>query len=86
MEYLAAGRAVVSLELPGGREFVEHNGAGVMVPGGAEPLARAMIELLDPERADALGAAGRRFAEQSLSWDSVIERTLPLFVLPAPGG
>ncbi len=86
MEYLAAGRAVVSLELPGGREFVEHNGAGVMVPGGAEPLARAMIELLDPERADALGAAGRRFAEQSLSWDSVIERTLPLFGLPAPGG
>jgi glycosyltransferase involved in cell wall biosynthesis len=86
MEYLAAGRAVVSLELPGGREFVEHNHAGVIVPGGAEPLARAMIELLDPERADALGAAGRRFAEQSLSWDSVIDRTLPLFALPAPGG
>lgn len=86
MEYLAAGRAVVSLELPGSREFVEHNHAGVIVPGGAEPFARAMIELLDPERADALGAAGRRFAEQSLSWDSVIHRTLPLFGLPAPEG
>jgi glycosyltransferase involved in cell wall biosynthesis len=86
MEYLAAGRAVVSLELPGVREFVEDNHAGVIVSGGTEPFARAMIELLDPERADALGAAGRRFAEQSLSWDSVIERTLPLFELPTPGG
>jgi glycosyltransferase involved in cell wall biosynthesis len=86
MEYLAAGRAVVSLELPGVREFVEHNHAGVIVSGGTEPFARAMIELLDPERADALGVAGRRFAEQSLSWDSVIERTLPLFGLPTPGG
>jgi glycosyltransferase involved in cell wall biosynthesis len=86
MEYLAAGRAVVSLELPGAREFVEQNHAGVVVPGGAGPFAAAIIELLDPERADALGAAGRRFAERSLSWDSVIERTLPLFALPAPGG
>jgi hypothetical protein len=35
--------------------------------------------LRDPEGADAMGARGRRFAEQQLSWRRVVQRTLPLF-------
>jgi glycosyltransferase involved in cell wall biosynthesis len=85
MEYLAAGRAVVGLELPGLRELVEGNGAGVVVPGTADALAGAILPLLDPAVADRYGASGRRYAEAHLSWDSVVQRTLVLFRLPEDG-
>jgi glycosyltransferase involved in cell wall biosynthesis len=78
-EYLAAGRAVVAVEIPGVRELLQDTGAGVVV--GGEPLAMsgAILELLQDGRADQLGVAGRRVAEERLSWRSVIQRTLPLF-------
>lgn len=82
-EYLACGRAVVAVDLPGVREIVEENQAGVVVPGHPGAIAEALLRLLDLERADLLGAAGRRLAEERLSWNLVIERTLPLFRLPA---
>ncbi len=78
-EYLAAGRAVVAVEIPGVRELLEDTGAGIVVPGSAPAIAAAIVQLLDPERADELGAAGRRLAQERLSWRSVIARTLPLF-------
>jgi glycosyltransferase involved in cell wall biosynthesis len=78
-EYLAAGRAVVAVEIPGVRELLGDSGAGIVVPGDPEAIARAVLELLDPERADQLGAAGRRLAQEQLSWRSVIAHTLPLF-------
>jgi glycosyltransferase involved in cell wall biosynthesis len=85
MEYLAAGRAVVTVDFAGGSEIVKAAGAGVVVPEGAAPLADAILELLEPARADLLGEAGRRYAERHLSWTSVIERTLPLFGLAQDG-
>jgi glycosyltransferase involved in cell wall biosynthesis len=81
MEYLATGRAVVTVEFAGGSEMVKEAGAGVLVPAGVEPLAKAILDLLDADRADRLGASGRRYAERHLSWASVVERTLPLFRL-----
>ncbi len=84
MEYLAAGRAVIAVGFPGGTEMIEQPGAGVVVEGGPAELAQAILDLLEPERADRMGAAGRRFAERSLSWTSVVQRTLPLFGLPGP--
>lgn len=82
-EYLASGRAVLAVDIPGIREILEETGAGVVLPGGGGPgpMAQAMVELLDPERADAFGACGRRMAEERLSWQSVVTRTLPLFEL-----
>ncbi len=85
-EYLAAGRAVVAVDIPGIRDIVQGNRAGLVVPGAPDPVAEAILELLDPERADALGAAGRLFAERRLSWHSVVKRTLPLFRLPVTDG
>jgi glycosyltransferase involved in cell wall biosynthesis len=77
-EYLACGRATVAVEIPGVREILEDHGAGVVV-SGPEELAAAIRPLLDPDHADALGAAGRRYAERHLAWRSVVQRTLPLF-------
>lgn len=78
-EYLAAGRAVVAKDTPGMREALEPTGAGIAVPGEPQAMADAIIGLLDPARADEIGAIGRRLAEESYSWRSIVRRTLPLF-------
>ncbi len=87
-EYFASGRAVVALALPGVRELIEDAGAGVVVANDPAAMADAIGGLLDePSRAAAAGAAGRRAAEERLSWESVVRRTIPLFELgrAAPG-
>ena len=68
---LAAGRPIVA-SVDGGTEVartVERAGAGLAVePEDAAAFTAAIVELLDhPERAEAMGAAGRRFVE---SWAS----------------
>lgn len=78
-EYMACGRAVVATELPGLRDAIEAPGAGVVKPADAQAVSEAIVALLDPERADALGANGRRLAEELYSWRSIVRRTLPLF-------
>jgi glycosyltransferase involved in cell wall biosynthesis len=79
-EYLASGRAVVAVEIAGVRSMVEGSGAGIIVNGEVSTVSDALLRLLrDPEGADAMGARGRRFAEQQLSWRRVVQRTLPLF-------
>jgi glycosyltransferase involved in cell wall biosynthesis len=78
-EYMAAGRAVVARDVPGLREVLEENGAGVVVSGEPQAMATAIGELLDPARADALGARGRAAAERGYTWRSIVGRTLPLF-------
>jgi glycosyltransferase involved in cell wall biosynthesis len=80
-EYLAMGRAVVAVEIPGIRPLVADSGAGLVVPGEAGALADAILELVAGDQADRCGAAGRRLAEERLSWARVIERTLGLFEL-----
>ncbi len=81
-EYLAVGRAVVAVDVPGLREVLEQSGAGVVVPADPQAMAGAIGALLnDPEHADELGASGRRLAEERYSWRSIVQRTLPLFEL-----
>jgi glycosyltransferase involved in cell wall biosynthesis len=78
-EYLAAGRAVIAKDTPGMRTALEETGAGIVVPGDPQAMAAAIVALLDRTRADALGAIGRRLAEERYSWRSIVQRTLPLF-------
>jgi len=78
-EYLAAGRAVVATDLPGARETLVETGAGRVVPMDARPMSDAIVELLEPERADRLGTNGRRIAEERFAWRVIVKRTLPLF-------
>ena len=61
-------------------DMIDGSGAGVTVPpNDATAMARVVGELLDdPRRADKMGAAGRRAAEDLYSWRSIVERTLPL--------
>jgi glycosyltransferase involved in cell wall biosynthesis len=78
-EYLSCGRAVVSVDVPSITEVVQASGGGIVVSGDPTEISSAIDHLLENGRADQLGAAARRYAEASLSWRQVIERTLPLF-------
>jgi glycosyltransferase involved in cell wall biosynthesis len=80
-EYMAAARAIVATELPGLRETLADTGAGLVVPIDPGAMGDAILSLLDPERADEVGARGRRLAEERFSWRSVVRRTVPLFGL-----
>jgi glycosyltransferase involved in cell wall biosynthesis len=61
VEAMLAGRAVVVSDVGGLRDIVEHGVSGLRVPpGDPDALATALDDLVrDPERAAALGAAGR---------------------------
>ena len=84
MEYLAMGRAVVAVDIDGVRELVQRPGAGLVVSDDPAELSRAILSLLDGDRADVCGAAARQVAEARLSWQRVIAETLPLFELGRP--
>jgi glycosyltransferase involved in cell wall biosynthesis len=77
-EYLACGRAVVAKDVARLREMIEEPGAGHVARDSAE-MAAAIISLLDPAHADAVGSVGRELASRRHSWDSAIRQTLPMF-------
>lgn len=81
-EYMACGRAVVCTDQAGMRESVECSGAGLVVPRDPEKLADAILRLLDPEVADAMGAAGRELAKRQYSWRAIAQATLQIFEAP----
>jgi glycosyltransferase involved in cell wall biosynthesis len=64
IEAALLGRPLVTSDYPGLRELVDEAGCGIVVPAGDEgALSSALDELLsDPDRASALGEAGRRTA------------------------
>ena len=76
--YLASGRPVVAATGAGGgaAQLVLDAGAGVVVPPErpAQMLSSLLHVLDHPGRADALGASGRRYAQDRLSRDSATER------------
>jgi glycosyltransferase involved in cell wall biosynthesis len=72
-DYLAAGRPIVATDIPTHRTVLNEELA-VLVPPHTKDLARGIVSLLrDPERADRLARAGRRYAEQHLGWSSFVE-------------
>ncbi len=76
IEAMASGRPVVATDIRGSREEVVAGETGLLVPvGNAGALARALAELAaDPERARAMGAAGRRRAAELFEERLVIGR------------
>ncbi|MCU1548864.1 MAG: glycosyl transferase family 1 [Arthrobacter sp.] len=100
LEAMACGAAVVASATGGIPEVVQHGETGLLVPleqvtdGTGIPLdpekfvtdfAAALTEVVsDPERARAMGQAGRRRAEEHFSWESITETTLEVYrsVLP----
>ncbi|AXJ11109.1 glycogen synthase [Arthrobacter sp. PM3] len=102
LEAMACGAAVVASATGGIPEVVDHGVTGLLVEleqvtdGTGTPLdpekfvsefAAALTEVVsDPARARAMGAAGRRRAEDHFSWESITETTLEVYrsVLPDP--
>jgi glycosyltransferase involved in cell wall biosynthesis len=71
MEAMCLGKPVVASVNGGGREQIEDGVTGFLVPpGDADALARALAMLLaDPQRARAMGEAGRRRFEAIFTSD-----------------
>ena len=81
LEAMACETAVVASGVGGILDVVEDGVTGLLVPPArADDLAGAIRKLLDdPDRARALGRAGRRRVEATFSWASVAERTAALY-------
>jgi len=80
-EAAAAGRAIVTTDVPGCREVVRHGYNGLLVPArSATELAAALERLiLDPVLRDEMGRRGRLLAEQQFGQQTIIRQTLALY-------
>jgi glycosyltransferase involved in cell wall biosynthesis len=81
LEAAAAGRCVVTTDVPGCRDCVEHGTSGLLVPPrDAGALADALTMLLaDPARRAAMGREARLRAERDFGVEAVVDATLALY-------
>ncbi len=81
IEAAAAGRAIVTSDMPGCREVVHHGDNGLLVaPRNPEALAEALEKLIkDPTLRRRMGARGRARAEAEFGLPGVIAQTLALY-------
>lgn len=77
----AAGRAVVTTDVPGCRDAIEAGVTGLLVPPkDGQSLADAIESLLlDPERRQQMGRASRRLAEAKYSIEDVVAQHLAIY-------
>lgn len=81
IEASAAGRAIVTTDVPGCRHVVEDGVTGLLVPARqVEPLADSIGRLIaDPGLRSRLGAAARARAEAKFGIDQIVSETLHLY-------
>lgn len=81
LEAMAAGRPIITTDMPGCRELVESGSTGLMItPRNAEALADAVKTLLDdPAKMAEMGQRGREMAASEYSSERVIAQTLSLY-------
>jgi starch synthase len=81
LEAMACATAVVGSRTGGIPEVVADGETGLLVPPGEpEPLAEALNALLrDPDRARAMGQAGRKRAVAEFGWQSIAAQTAALY-------
>jgi starch synthase len=81
LEAMACGTAVVGSRTGGIPEVVAEGVTGLLVPpGDPEALAAALNVLLrDPDRAQAMGQAGRKRAVAEFGWPAIAARTADLY-------
>jgi starch synthase len=81
LEAMERARPVIAAAIGGLGELVEDGRTGLLVaPGESEPLARAIVALAsDPERARAMGEAGRERALSRFLEDRCTDRTELLY-------
>ena len=88
LEAMACGTAVVGSRIGGIPEVVADGETGLLVPPGEpEPLAEALNTLLrDPDRAAAMGQAGRKRAVSEFGWPAIAAQTADLYAELAHSG
>ncbi len=81
LEAMACGTAVVGSRTGGIPEVVADGETGLLVPPGEpEPLAEALNALiLDPDRAAAMGQAGRKRVVAEFGWAAIAAQTAALY-------
>jgi glycosyltransferase involved in cell wall biosynthesis len=81
LEAAAAGRAVVTTDVPGCRDAIEPGVTGLLVPvRDAESLAQAIEQLLaNPEHRRVMGLAGRKLAEAEFDVRAVVDKHLAIY-------
>jgi starch synthase len=81
LEAMACGTAVVGSRTGGIPEVVADGETGLLVPVGEPgPLAEALNVLLrDPDRAEAMGQAGRKRAVSEFGWPAIAAQTADLY-------
>jgi len=78
LEAAAAGRAVITTNVPGCRDSIIHNETGLLVePKNHKSLSNAILFLLEsPDKTQEMGLAGRKLAEKNFNVDKVIKQHL----------
>jgi starch synthase len=81
LEAMACGTAVVGSRTGGIPEVVADGQTGLLVPPGEPgPLAAALNALIsDPDRAEAMGQAGRKRAVAEFGWAAIAAQTAALY-------
>ena len=81
LEAIAMGRPIVTTDVPGCRNVVEHGVNGLMVPAqSVSALKIALQELLaDPAKRKQMGLAARAKAEREFDEEVVIRQTLGVY-------
>ena len=78
--YLAAGRPIVATDFGDYQQLLGATGAGLLTPVAAEPLAEAIIRVLnDPALAIRLAAATGPVAREYFAMDRNIDRYLDVY-------
>jgi starch synthase len=88
LEAMACGTAVAGSRTGGIPEVVADGETGLLVPPGEpEPLAEALNALVrDPDRAAAMGRAGRKRAVAEFGWAAIAAQTAALYTELVTGG
>ena len=81
IEAAAAGKAIVTTDVPGCREVVRHGENGFLVqPRDVYGLAEALERLIeDSDLREQMGARSRVRAEREFELDSVVQQTLVIY-------
>ena len=81
IEAAACGRAVITTDVPGCRDAIAADKTGLLVPAkDVDALSNAIRYLLDnPATCAAMGAAGRKMAEQIYDVSTVVQTHLNIY-------